>query len=129
MNEAEQLLPQLLEAGDIVGRDAMGRYVIQVAVGDAELDRLLAFGADAAEHEDSGDDAVPPVHPCWLALVRLLPNAENVWVLTGEFEIPAKSYSITARRLASLLLLPHLAPLPPSKGIRRLWTGWPCHWS
>jgi hypothetical protein len=38
-------------------------------------------------------------------------------------------YSITAKRLPSLLLLPHLAPLPPSKRIRRLWTGWPRHWS
>ena len=38
-------------------------------------------------------------------------------------------YSITAKRLPSLLLLPHLAPLPPSKRIRRLCTGWPRHWS
>jgi len=38
-------------------------------------------------------------------------------------------YSITAKRLPSLLLLPHLAPLPPPKGIRRLCTGCPCHWS
>jgi hypothetical protein len=42
--------------------------VIQLAVDAAELDRLMAFGADAAEHEDGGDDEpsyqVPPVHAC-----------------------------------------------------------------
>jgi hypothetical protein len=39
-------------------------------VGDAELDRLIAFGADAPEREDGGDDEpyeVPPVHACWLS--------------------------------------------------------------
>ena len=69
MSEAGELLRQILEQGDIVRRDAMGRYVIHLAVGDAELDRLLTFGADAAEREDGGDDEpyeVPPVHPCWL---------------------------------------------------------------
>ena len=65
MGEAEQLLRQILEHGDIVGRDAMGRYVIHLAVGDAELDRLLAFGADADEREGGGDAEpyeVSPVH-------------------------------------------------------------------
>jgi hypothetical protein len=38
-------------------------------------------------------------------------------------------YSITAKRVPLLLLLPHLASLPPSKRIRRLCTGWPRHWS
>ena len=37
------------------------------------------------------------------------------------------TYSIAAKRLPSLLLLPRLAPAPPSKRIRRLCTGWPCH--
>ena len=49
----------------------------------------------------------------------------------GELAAPRHElrYSITAKRLPLLLLLPHLAPLPPSKRIRRLCTGWPRHWS
>ena len=37
------------------GGIAMGRYVIHLAVGDTELDRLMAFEADASEREDGGD--------------------------------------------------------------------------
>jgi hypothetical protein len=43
--------------------------VIQLVIDQAVFDRLMAFGADAAEREDGGDDepyGVPPVHPCWL---------------------------------------------------------------
>jgi len=70
MTEAEQLLRQILEAGDIVGRDGAGRTVLQLAVDRATLDRLMAFGADAAEREDSGDDEPsydePLVRAGWL---------------------------------------------------------------
>jgi hypothetical protein len=69
MSEAEQLLRQLLESGDIVGHDGAGRALIQLAVDRATIDRLMAFGADAAECEENGDDEpyeCAPVHPCWL---------------------------------------------------------------
>lgn len=69
MCEAGELLRQILETGDIVGRDATGRTVIQLALDRATFDRLMVFGADAAEREDGGDDEpyeVPPVHACWL---------------------------------------------------------------
>jgi hypothetical protein len=69
MSEAGELLRQILEGGDIVGRDAAGRTVIQLAVDRRVLDALMAFGADDEEREDGGDDEpyeVPPVHASWL---------------------------------------------------------------
>jgi hypothetical protein len=69
MTEAEQLLRDILEHGDIVGRDAAGRIIVQLALDEVGLERLMAFGADAAESEHGGDDepyAVPPVSACWL---------------------------------------------------------------
>jgi hypothetical protein len=69
MSEAEQLLREILEHGDLIGQDAAGRPVIQLAIDQALFECLMAFGADTAEAEDGGDDepyAVPPVHPCWL---------------------------------------------------------------
>jgi hypothetical protein len=69
MSEAGELLRQILEGGDIVGRDGAGRTIIQLAVDRRVLDRLMMFGADAVEREDGGDDEpyeVPPVHACWL---------------------------------------------------------------
>jgi hypothetical protein len=54
--EARALLHHLLGHGDVVGRDTVGRTVIQLAVDDWVLDRLLAFDAGAAELEDVGDD-------------------------------------------------------------------------
>ena len=68
MSYAEQLLLQILESGDIVGQDGIGRTLLQLAVDRATLERLMAFGADAAEHEENGDDEAyeaPPVHACW----------------------------------------------------------------
>jgi hypothetical protein len=75
MSEAEQLPREILENGDVVGWDGAGRNVIQLALDDAEMDRLMAFGADEAECEDAGDDEpyeVPPVHACWFKLRRAL---------------------------------------------------------
>jgi hypothetical protein len=69
MSEAEQLLRQILESGDMVGTDGTGRNLLCLALTDAELDRLMAFGADAAECEDGGDDEpyeVPPANVIWL---------------------------------------------------------------
>jgi hypothetical protein len=43
--------------------------VIQLAVAPALFERLMAFGADQAEAEASGDDepyAALPVQVCWL---------------------------------------------------------------
>jgi hypothetical protein len=68
MSEAERLLQTILEAGDIVGRDAAGRMVIQLAVKRADFERLMAFGADAVECEDGGDDEpyeCLPMSPRW----------------------------------------------------------------
>jgi hypothetical protein len=68
MTYAEQLLLQILENGDVVGQDRAGRTLLQLALDRATLDRLMAFGADAAEHEENGDDEpyeAPPVHACW----------------------------------------------------------------
>ena len=66
-----------------------------------------------------------------LALPSRLPISQRACSAARVLQLPAREvrYSITAKRLPSLLLLPHLAPLPPSKRIRRLCTGWPCHWS
>jgi hypothetical protein len=69
MSEAERLLRDILEHGDVVGRDSAGRTVLQLALTDAELDRLMAFGAEATEREDGGDDELYealPVQVCWL---------------------------------------------------------------
>jgi hypothetical protein len=51
--EARALLHHLLEHGDVVGRDAAGRMIIQLAVDDWTFDRLMAFDAAAAEFEDA----------------------------------------------------------------------------
>jgi hypothetical protein len=68
MREADRLLQTILEAGDLVGQDDAGRMVIQLAVEPLDFDRLMAFGADAVEAEDGGDDEpyqCSPMSPCW----------------------------------------------------------------
>jgi hypothetical protein len=68
MSEAERILRAILEHGDIAGRDAAGRTIIQLAVDQGTFERLMAFGADKAEAEDGGDAEpyeVPTVHACW----------------------------------------------------------------
>jgi hypothetical protein len=55
-DEARALLHHLLEHGDIVGRDTAGRTVIQPAVNDWVLEKLMTFNAEAADLEDGGDD-------------------------------------------------------------------------
>ena len=54
--ETRALLHHLLQHGDVVGRDGAGRTIIQLAVDGWVLEKLLTFGADAAELEDQGDD-------------------------------------------------------------------------
>ena len=54
--QARTLLHHLLEYGDIVGRDAAGRTVIQLAVNDYVLETLMTFDAEAAELEPEPDD-------------------------------------------------------------------------
>lgn len=54
--EARKLVHHLLEHGDIVGQDAAGRTIIQLAVDDWVLEKLMGFGAEAAELEDGADD-------------------------------------------------------------------------
>jgi hypothetical protein len=47
--------PHLLERGDVVGNDTAGRTIIQLAVDDWTLERLMTFDAEAAELEDGGN--------------------------------------------------------------------------
>lgn len=49
--EARLLLRRLLHEVNVLGRDAAGRIIIQFAVDDWALDRLMAFDAGAA-HPD-----------------------------------------------------------------------------
>ena len=56
--EARALLHHLLEQGDVVGKDTVGRTIIQLAVDDWTLEKLATFDSDAAELED-GSDAEP----------------------------------------------------------------------
>ena len=61
--QARALLHHLLEHGDIVGMDAVGRTIIQLAVDDRVLETLMTFDADAAELEPEPDEEEdgPPV--------------------------------------------------------------------
>ena len=54
--EARALLHHLLEHGDIVGEDATGRTIVQLALDHWALEKLMAFDAEVAELEDQGDD-------------------------------------------------------------------------
>ena len=60
---ARALLHPLLEQGDIVGRDAAGRTIIQLSVNDYVLETLLTFDAEPADLEPQADDEEdgPPV--------------------------------------------------------------------
>jgi hypothetical protein len=51
-----------------VGTDTASRTIIQFAVDDWTLEKLLAFDADAVELEDGGDDKDRP--PVVMELVR-----------------------------------------------------------
>jgi hypothetical protein len=53
--EARALLHYVLEHADIVGRDSVGRTIIELAVDDWVLDKLMTFDAEAADLEDGGD--------------------------------------------------------------------------
>ena len=56
---AKSVLHQLLEGGDVAGRDADGRMVLQLSVDDWLLEELCAFDADAAELEDTDAEPEP----------------------------------------------------------------------
>ena len=56
MSEADRLLHNILEGGDIVGKDAADRVVIQVAVDRRDFEALMTFGTVEVESED-GDRA------------------------------------------------------------------------
>jgi hypothetical protein len=53
--EARALLHHLLEHGDVVDIDALGRIIIQLAVDDQVLETLMTFDAEAAELEPEPD--------------------------------------------------------------------------
>jgi hypothetical protein len=59
MSEADRLLQDILEAGDLLGRDGAGRMVILLAVEPPDFDRLMTHAADAAEREDGGGRPAP----------------------------------------------------------------------
>jgi hypothetical protein len=61
--QARALLHHLLEHGDIVASDTEGRAIIQLAVDDWTLEKLMAFDAEAAELEPEPDDEEdgPPI--------------------------------------------------------------------
>jgi hypothetical protein len=54
--EARALLHHLLEHADVVGKDTAGRTIIQLAMDDWVLERVLAFDAEAADLEGGGED-------------------------------------------------------------------------
>jgi hypothetical protein len=60
---ARTLLHHLLDHGDIVGRDTVGRTIIHLAVDDRVLKTLMTFDAEAADLEAEPDDEEdgPPV--------------------------------------------------------------------
>jgi hypothetical protein len=68
--EARLLLRRLLHQVNILGRDAAGRIIIQFAVDDWALDRLMAFDARAAHPDDAAggpapeEELVPTPVPC-----------------------------------------------------------------
>jgi hypothetical protein len=73
--QARALLHHLLERGDIVGRDAAGRTVIQLAADDWLLEQLLSFDSRSEDLEDGGDaepdDDAEPDGPRMLRFDRL----------------------------------------------------------
>jgi hypothetical protein len=73
--QARALLHHLLEMGDIVGRDAAGRTVIQLAADDWLLEQLLSFDSHSEDLEHRGDaepdDDAEPDGPRMLRFDRL----------------------------------------------------------
>ena len=68
MSEADRLLHNILEGGDMVGRADDGRFVMVLAIDPRDFNQLLTFGAVEVESECGGDDEpfdCPPVSPCW----------------------------------------------------------------
>ena len=54
--EARALLHHLLEHGDIVGRDTVGRTIVQLAMDDWTFEKLMTFDASVADLEQEPDD-------------------------------------------------------------------------
>ena len=78
---ARALLHHLLEHGDIVGRDPVGRTIIKLAVDDRVLETLMTFDAELADLEAEPDDEEdgPPVV---VELVRPK-TVERGWAVSG----------------------------------------------
>jgi hypothetical protein len=94
---------------------------------DAIVDRSSTVGTvRGSEHRVDG-----VAGPAERLLMGVCLGSSYSMTRTMSSGLPATQirYSITAKRLPLLLLLPHSLPLPPLKRIRRLATGWPCHWS
>jgi hypothetical protein len=108
--EADRLLQAILEGGDLVGQDAAGRVVIELAVGPRDFERLMAFGAEAAESEDGGDDEPDecvPMSACWF----WEGGARFFGAADGDLEPPMRvGRTMRAARAVALALL--LAVLP-----------------
>ncbi len=56
---AKSVLHHLLQHGDVAGRDAAGRTVLQLSIDDWLLEQLCAFDGDAAELEDTDGEPEP----------------------------------------------------------------------
>jgi hypothetical protein len=68
MSESDRLLHNIIEGGDLVGRDHAGRMVIMLAIEPRDFEKLLTFGAVEVESECSGDDEqyeCAPMSACW----------------------------------------------------------------
>jgi hypothetical protein len=53
--QARALLHHILEQGDVIGADASGRTIIQLAVDDWVFDQLLQFDGGGEDLEGNGD--------------------------------------------------------------------------
>jgi hypothetical protein len=56
-SEARALLHHLLEHGDVVGRDTVGRTIIQLAVDDRTLETLVTFDAEADSEPEPDEES------------------------------------------------------------------------
>ena len=60
-SDADRLLHNIIEGGDVVGRDDTGRIVL--AIEPCDFEQVFTFGAVAVESEATGAPRVAPVPP------------------------------------------------------------------
>lgn len=57
-DDLQQLLVYLMGHCEVIGRDASGRTILQIALDDCTLTRLLVFGTTAAKMRHGSTDTV-----------------------------------------------------------------------